>query len=178
MKTNRFNTNGFTIIELLITMSIAAILLSIGVPSFQTMVKDSRIREWQKTIEFDLEMAKSEAMTRNQSVILCRHDGETATPTACDNAAAWKDGWVIFVDANGDTKVDTTELLRVTKPEAANLELSYSNATITFNSRGFVGGAGGTLGLCDDRGYLHGMKLVISSSGFIQTGILASQSEC
>jgi type IV fimbrial biogenesis protein FimT len=169
MKLNRNRTDGFTIIELLITMSIAAIVLTIGVPSFQNMVKDRRSQTSLQTLITDLEMARSEAMTRNQSVVLCRHDGETATPAACSTSADWEDGWVIFVDTDGDDKVDTDELLRVTASLGSGLNLDYSKASITFSSRGFAGEWSGSFRICDDRGYQNGHKLVVSSSGFSQT---------
>lgn len=178
MNMNRDKVSGFTLVELLITLAIATILLTVGVPAFQSLVKDKRMDKTVQTLITDLEIAKSEAMTRNQSVIVCRHNGATATPTACDNSADWKDGWVIFVDTNADNKVDTDELLRVTAALGPGLELSYSSATITFNSRGFASGSAGTLELCDDRGYSDGMKLIVSSSGFVQAEHATQASDC
>ncbi|MEE9412217.1 MAG: GspH/FimT family pseudopilin [Methylococcales bacterium] len=166
MKLNRQKADGFTIIELLVTMSIAAILLAIGVPSFQTMVQNRRIEISQLTLETDLEMARSEAMTRNQPVVLCRHNGETATPTACSTTANWQDGWVIFIDTNGDDKVDTDELLRVTPSLGAGLTFAYNKPKITFTSRGFASGSNGTFMICDDRGNQYGYNLVVSNTGF------------
>ncbi len=169
MKLNRHKTDGFTIVELLITMSIAAILLTIGVPSFQDMVKDRRIEISLQALETDLEMARSEAMTRNQSVVLCRHNGETATPTVCSTTANWQDGWVIFIDTDGDDKVDADELLRVTPSLGSGLTLAYNKAKITFTSRGFASGSNGTFEICDDRGNQYGNRLIVSSTGFSHT---------
>ncbi len=178
MKMNRHKLDGFSMVELLITMAIAVILLTIGVPSFQNMVKDKRMATSVDILITDLEIAKSEAMTRNQTVIVCRHNGNTATPTACDNTAEWEDGWVVFVDTNLDGKVDSSELLRVTGALGAGINLGYSSAIITFNSRGFASGSAGTLELCDDRGYAKGMKLNVSSSGFVQTEHASQASDC
>ncbi len=171
MKFNRHKADGFTLVELIVTMSIAAILITIGVPSFQTMVKDRRIETTLDSLETDLEMARSEAMTRGQSVVLCRHDGETATPTACSISADWEDGWVIFVDTNGDNKVDADELVRVTPSLGPGLTLDYGQANLTFTSRGFVSGTNGTFELCDNRGNQHSYKLVVSSTGFANTAV-------
>ncbi len=169
MKLNRQKADGFTIIELLVTMSIAAILLAIGVPSFQTMVKNRRIEISLQALKTDLEMARSEAITRNQSVVMCRHNGETASPTACSTTANWQHGWVIFVDTDGDNNVDTDELLRVTPALNPGLTLAYNKANITFTSRGFASGSDGTFLVCDDRGNQHGHNLVVSSTGFSHT---------
>ncbi len=169
MKLYRTTIDGFTLIELVITVSIAAILFTIGMPSYQKMVMDKRMATTRETLITDLEIAKSEAMTRNQSVILCRHSGETATPTACDNTAEWENGWVVFVDTNGDSNVDANELLRVTAGLGAGLNIDYSKTSITFSSRGFTGTTNGTFRICDGRGYQHGHKLILSTSGFIQT---------
>ncbi len=178
MNMNRDKVDGFTAVELIITMAIAALLLTIGVPSFQNMVKDKRMATAVDIVLTDLEIAKSEAMTRNQSIIVCRHNGETTSPTGCNNSAQWEDGWVVFVDSNADGKVDTGELLRVTGALGPGLDLGFSNATITFNSRGFASGSAGTLELCDDRGYAKGMKLILASSGFVQTEHATQASDC
>lgn len=178
MIVKRVKTNGFTIVELLIVMAIAVILITIGMPSFQNMVKDKRMATTVDTLLTDLEIAKSEAMTRNHAVIVCRHNGQTATPTTCNNTAEWKDGWVIFVDTNADNKVDADELLRVTNALGAGVKLSYSNAIITFNARGFADASAGTMKLCDDRGYSEGVQLIISNSGFVQRKNTTLASDC
>lgn len=178
MKKNNSHECGFTLVELIITLSVAALLLTIGIPSFQNMVKDKRMTSTLDQLLTDLELAKSEAMTRNQSVTICRHNGEIASPTSCNNSADWKDGWVIFADSNSDTKVDADELIRARGALGADTDLGYSSPTIVFNARGFVNSTAGTLELCDNRGYSHGKKLIVSASGFVEVASATSASDC
>lgn len=62
---------GMTLIELIVTVSIAAILLTLGVPSFQTLITNNRLSVASNDLLFALNVAKSEAIRRNASVRFC-----------------------------------------------------------------------------------------------------------
>jgi type IV fimbrial biogenesis protein FimT len=82
------STRGFTLPELLIVITVLAVLLAVGIPSFTEFVRNQRV----KTASFDLYStlvhARSEAITRN------------ATVTVAPVSAAWTNGWTI-TDAGG-----------------------------------------------------------------------------
>ncbi len=84
---------GFTLIELMITLVVAAILLSLSVPSFQTTIRNSRTVTNANQLIATLHLAKSEAIKRGLQVSI-RHKGTT------DNV--WEGGWDIFADVNAD----------------------------------------------------------------------------
>ncbi|WP_372758989.1 GspH/FimT family pseudopilin [Litorivivens sp.] len=86
---------GYTLMELLVTLSIVAIIASIAVPSFQNMIATQRVRSATADLTSALSLARSEAVKRNRVV--------TITPAG--SPAAWHKGWSIsYVDANGNTQ--------------------------------------------------------------------------
>ncbi len=96
---------GLTLIELLVTMSIAVILLTIGVPSFIDMMATNTAASYANDLLADINYARSEAITRGQRVVVCK-GAATAVGTDCADAnAKWEDGWKVFEDCNGDQKI-------------------------------------------------------------------------
>ena len=94
---------GFTLIELLITIALVAIVMGIGVPSFQNLVVKNRIQTQASEIRSSLAMARVEAIRQGLRVRVC--PGQNG----CDGSANWHGGWNSFVDRNNDNNIDTNE---------------------------------------------------------------------
>lgn len=98
---------GLSLIELMVTLSIAAILLTIGVPAFVDMVVASNARSYANDLLSDINYARSEAITRGARVVICK-GAATAVGTDCADANVdWEDGWKVFEDCNGNQVVNT-----------------------------------------------------------------------
>jgi type IV fimbrial biogenesis protein FimT len=94
MKTYR----GFTLIELMITLFIVSILLTVGVPSLKSFMKSNRLIASSNDLVSALHVARSEAIKLNKRVTVCSSsDGKN-----CANSKKWQQGWIVFVDANDD----------------------------------------------------------------------------
>ncbi|WP_172452677.1 GspH/FimT family pseudopilin [Chromatium okenii] len=102
----RQRMTGTTLLELMITLSIAAILMSIAVPSFQSFTRTNRIAAITNQLSSALQHARSEAMTRGKTVTVCKSDDITDSTPTCNTGANWQDGWVVFVDNDGDGTFD------------------------------------------------------------------------
>ncbi len=90
--------SGFTLIELMITLFIVGILLAVGVPSLKTFMQGNQLVAATNELISALHLARSEAIKINARVSICESsDGKT-----CANSGSWKEGWIVFVDANGD----------------------------------------------------------------------------
>jgi type IV fimbrial biogenesis protein FimT len=91
-------SSGFTLIELMITVSVLAILLAIAAPSFTSFLASNRITSQTNELIGVMHLARAEAVRRGQTVTLLSGNGNA------DFAGA---GWRVFVDLNGDGDLDT-----------------------------------------------------------------------
>jgi len=86
------NSSGFTLLELLVTVSIAAILMSMAIPSFVGTIRSNRLTTYANEFVTALNIARSEAIKRGVQVTV-RRKGL--------NGQVWEEGWDVFVDSDG-----------------------------------------------------------------------------
>ncbi|RJG04611.1 GspH/FimT family pseudopilin [Noviherbaspirillum sedimenti] len=98
------HTNGFTLIELMITLSIAAILMALAAPNFGIFVLNSRMTAQSNDLLSAFQLARSEAIKRGVRVSLCK----SANNTSCAASGTWAQGWIVFVDGTTAGTVDGT----------------------------------------------------------------------
>jgi len=144
---------GFTIIELMVTIAIAAILLALAAPAMRTAIAARTVVSQSAELLEGLHFARSEAMKRTGPVTICRTT--PAAPTTCTTSAAanW-DNWMVFAERSSGTtgSLDAGEApLRqhsqppssmVTWPTTTPAQIDY----VTFQSNGIAlaGNAAGT----------------------------------
>ena len=171
---------GFTLVELVVTMSIAAILLTQAVPSFNAMIANNRITAQVNELVTAINMGRSEAARLNTTVIMCGSANPTTATPACGGAVT---GWLLFAsgDTNNAFNTGTDTLLRVGTFNQAVIQVGASAAftgnglEITSNGSTNEGGAVGILAVCDDRDgdatfdVAFGKEVRVQPSGHIQT---------
>jgi len=103
---------GFTLIELMITLSIFAILMAIAVPSLRAFIVSGELTGQANDVLAAINLARSEAVRRGQRAIFCPVASAAGVPTttACTDPGAdsWQ-GWMVFVDANSNGAYDAGE---------------------------------------------------------------------
>ncbi|NJN46950.1 MAG: prepilin-type N-terminal cleavage/methylation domain-containing protein [Candidatus Competibacteraceae bacterium] len=163
--------NGFTLLELIVTMAIAAIVLTVAVPSFQGIIRNNRIASHTNDFTSSLNLARSEAVKRARRVVLCK----STDSASCDTSSAgWEQGWIVFVDIDNDAAVDSDdEILRVYgAPEGVETITGNTNITnyISYTQQGFTRLTSGafqagtlTFSLCDSQNKKR--EIVINSMG-------------
>lgn len=131
---------GFTLTELLITMTIVGVLLGIGVPSYRYVTKADRVSAEINGLLGDLQFARSEAVKEGQPVTVCpSSDGAT-----CLADSTWNTGWLVWADLNnsGGTDPDSAgEILRAQQAFSSTDTLTSAPNTVTsvvFNREGFA----------------------------------------
>lgn len=93
--------SGFTLVELLITVAVAAVLASLAVPSFRTLLLKRSVQSAADTLVSDMRFARAEALKRSARVTICA----SSNGTSCAGAGGqWSSGWMVFVPsaANGN----------------------------------------------------------------------------
>ena len=165
--------SGFTLVELLITMAVAAILLAIGIPSFRYVTNSNRIAAEINGLLGDLQFARSEAIKEGQPVSVC----VSASGTGCAaNTNTWQSGWIVFSDLNANGAVDAGDvILRIQKPFSSTdtFVATQNVGAVTFNREGYaIGIAQGTLMELHDSTNTHNWTRCLSIN---MVGMIVSQ---
>ena len=156
-------TFGFTLVELITAMAVISLLVAIAVPSLQSFTMNDRLRTNINTLMGHLAFARSEAVKRSQQVAIC----SSGTATACNGN--WSDGWLLYVDQDGDGSFDAgEEILRAQQALDGNNSFTSIgiNDQITYDYRGYATvDSIGSLQLCDNRSGPHGKTVHIANTG-------------
>ncbi|MDP2030643.1 MAG: GspH/FimT family pseudopilin [Thiobacillus sp.] len=146
---------GFTLVELLVTLAVGAILLAIAIPSYGFLVDASRLATVTNDLVSALQLTRSEAIKRRQRVTVCKTGNAMAIAPACDSGAGWHQGWLIFVDGGTRGVIDSGDtLLRVQGSASAGATITANNYSSFISylssgvSQGANGLANGTLHVC------------------------------
>lgn len=101
--------HGVTLLELLITISIAAILMAIGIPNLRDFMASRAIASHVSDLAGSMRLARSEAIKRGAPVTLCRTADPAAAIPACNNVSNgnWATGWIMFLDRNANGTIET-----------------------------------------------------------------------
>jgi type IV fimbrial biogenesis protein FimT len=127
------HASGFSLIEMLTTLSILAILLAIASPGLASLSSANALSSVQSELAASLMLARGEAMKRSATVGLAA----IAPVTGSEFSA----GWTVFVDSNGNGRYDVGETIVRQEPAQHGdivVGLSANATAITFNSRGFL----------------------------------------
>lgn len=157
-------SHGFTLLELLTTVSVVAILGTLAAPTFGSLRLDSARTAAVNSFFHSLFLARSEAIKRGTVVSLCKSpDGQHCTS---GKTAQWTEGYVVFVNQDRDEPVQIDageEVLQVVGP--------WDTGRITANRESFSfrpytqGVVNGTVVFCDTRGADHARAIIISHTG-------------
>jgi type IV fimbrial biogenesis protein FimT len=160
---------GFTLIELMVTIFVGAILASIAIPAFQSFVMNDRDSAQINSLAYSFNYARSEAVKEDLpgGVTVC-----PSTGAVCSGTTAWAQGWIVYyTDASGNTQI-----LQTVPALAGNNTVTPSGAAtagtgITFLSSGMATGVAGTMTaplqikVCDQRGGSFARQVVVNQLG-------------
>jgi type IV fimbrial biogenesis protein FimT len=158
----RLNNAGFTLYELLMTLALVAVILTLGLPSLGSFVAGNRLRAESNALFDSIYLARKESITRRRAITLCPSlDGLN-----CDPGNRWSTGWIRFVNSDRDDPP-------VRDPDEAILyqHRVEPGVLISANRRGFtlrsteLRATNGTLVLCDTAGRAEPRAVVVSYTG-------------
>ncbi|MCL9685323.1 GspH/FimT family pseudopilin [Legionella maioricensis] len=152
---------GFTLIELMITLSVLCLLLVVAVPSFRTMILNNRLNANSESLVNALSYARSTALYQAMNVVVCPFGA--ANSTAC--GANWNSGWIVVTQPAAGVGT----LLKSQQASPTDPLLTSNVASVVFDSHG-IATTQSNFKLCDDRGGAFARSVEVLATGFVQSG--------
>ncbi len=156
--------HAFTLFELLATLTVAGILVAVGVPSFSSFVQNDRLMTEVNSLVASLYVARSEAVKQDVNVTVC----PSTNGSTCSGASNWSGGWIVLGAASA------TPLQVVSAFHAGNT-LSEANdlASVTFQPSGLTSlmasGQAAKFTFCDARGAASARYTELAITGRVAT---------
>lgn len=128
---------GLTLIELLVTMVVLIIVISIAVPNMRSLIKRQDLISKSSLLSSTLAYARNEAVARVANITVCG----TANQTSCNGNSDLSSGWLVFFDKNADgafVAADGDELLKQGGDDGneVSMRLAASATSIRYTDRG------------------------------------------
>jgi len=172
--------SGFTLIELMVTLSVAAILMAIAIPNIRNFLSNNRLSSGVNDLLHSIQVARTEAIKRQQgSVVVCGTTDPAAGTAALSCTYNTFRGWFVFQDLNSNWQRDAGEPVLETHTlidASVTVKPDANGDIVSFSASGFANPAGAkvptaTLVMCDVRGVTAvgnnstGRALFISATG-------------
>jgi len=156
------HSKGLTLIELMIALSVTAILVTIGLPAMAGLVAESRITAKSNLLMAHVQFARHSAITLRTQVVACpSHD-----QLRCSGDNRWDQGWIVFIDRNNNGEPEAADdVLRVIAPEPQLLMHSAGRTRVRFQPTGGAFGTNLTIRVCDPSGRARPRAVIVSNPG-------------
>ena len=166
VKVTEQKQKGFNIIELMVVLAVASILLSVGVPSFRSVIMDNRLSNQSNSFVTAINSARSYAVRYQRNATICATADYSAAVPTCDATTDWSNGWFVWVDKNRDSITDANEVISVHEPLAdTSTFASTAASSFSYDARGFSLNGGDDLTLCDNRTAETGRLIRVNNVG-------------
>lgn len=157
---------GFTLLELMVTVGIAAILLSVGVPSFRGVIMDNRLVRDSNQFVASINLARSSAVRFQRNATICASANFDAAVPSCAATTDWSNGWIVWVDKDRDGATDANEMLAAHPPiDDTTAFTATSAALFSYDARGFGVSPADNLTMCDSRSGETGRSIKVNNVG-------------
>jgi len=161
-----YHQRAFSLIELLITLTLLALLASIALPNFSGLVERNRIKALRNLLQTQINHARASSVLHNRDVVVCgSSDGQN-----CDNR--WDTGWLLHFS-------DTEELLSQHRLSTQDrLRWAGFNKKIRFHGNGTAPGGNGRFYFCNNQNEVV-LQMVLNRQGRLRrvSGLEPDQSE-
>jgi type IV fimbrial biogenesis protein FimT len=172
MKSFHKAEHGFTLIELMVAITVLGVLLAVAVPSFIDTIRNNRVTAQTNELVGALNYARSEALKRSNPVTACASNGGAV----CSGITNWSTGWIVFTDINASGTMDggAEEVLQQWPATTGGLTLNSTTRTfVRYASTGTSSGAE-TFNLlkplCTGN---HARRITITTTGRVASTVVA-----
>ncbi|MDZ4813299.1 MAG: GspH/FimT family pseudopilin [Pseudomonadota bacterium] len=157
-------TRGFTLLEILVAVTVVSILLAIALPSYSAALGRADCNTLLTALMGSITDARGAAQNYESDAILCPSDDGAS----CSGKAQWQNGWIVGVDGNGDNSISGGESVISRQPgfeENVHMVTSSGRTRLQFQPYGSNAGSNVTFTLCDRRGESGSSAYVLNNSG-------------
>lgn len=135
--------SGFTLVELMITLAVAAILLTIATPSYIALTANNKAATEANKLLYAINLTRSEAVKRGSVVSLCARKSPRTNPETCAASTDWSTGWLMFTDTTGTAgSFDGTDsLIQVWEDLSGNPTLTSTVNNLQYQPTGTLNSA-------------------------------------
>ncbi|PZO09697.1 MAG: pre-pilin like leader sequence [Lysobacteraceae bacterium] len=126
---------GFTLIELMVALAVAAVLTAVALPSFNDLLRGNRVSSTSNNLLTAINLARSEAIKTNRGGGVCAStDGSTCSTVA----TAWTSGWIVWADLDNSGALNLVPVDERIRIEGAQRQVTVTAtaAAMRFNARG------------------------------------------
>lgn len=165
----RHRNAGFTLIEMVLAMSVASVLAGIAVPAVQGAAEAARSGAAKGALLESWLSSVSHAALTGSEVVLCPGD-----VNGCRDSIDWSQGWIAYADIDGDRQRSPNEtLLKEVGPLGGNVHLrsTVGRTRLVFQPNGGNAGSNVTWTLCDGRGAGKATTIVVANNGRLRAGM-------
>jgi len=158
------NAGGFTLVEVMIALALMFILFGVALPAVSGGLEAARSTEARSNLLMSLTVASNKAALTGTRAVLC----PSPNGNSCVDTADWSQGWIVFLDNDGDRETDSGEaIVQQTKalPGKVRLRSSIGRTRIVFQGNGGNAGSNVTFTICDGRGVSKARALILNNQG-------------
>jgi type IV fimbrial biogenesis protein FimT len=169
MLPHRAAARGFTLLELMVTLTVVAILGVIAIPNFRTFMLNERRDSLVDSLTASLQYARNQALNLNEKTTLC-----AGQPGNSCTGGAWTGGWEVVQAPAGATSVVLNSHVIQVASTAPTVRALASSTAFAFAGNGLVtftpaANTTDTIQICDARGSAFARAVEINSAGYIQS---------
>jgi type IV fimbrial biogenesis protein FimT len=153
---------GYTLVEVLVTLALLAMLAQMGSSSFSRLTADLKLATSVNNLVHVFQLARQLSWTIGEDVVLCKSRDQRN----CQDDASWNDGWVLFsnLDQDNPPAIDPNEPVHRSSPSIAGISISANRRAFVMRPFG-MRATNGTLTYCDKRLNAAGRAVVVSYTG-------------
>lgn len=166
----RYHLKGFTLIEAMIVLAVAAILLVVAIPAWSNATSAAHNGATRGALAMTVLDAVRHSALTGAEVVLCADTGAAQ----CSGDVDWGNGWIAFADLNGNRKRDARETVVGQAPAlkgGVRLRSTPGRTKLVFQPNGGNAGSNVTFTLCDRRGVAKASTLVLANDGRLRQGV-------
>lgn len=172
-----YKIKGFSLIELMIAMTIVIILVGYALPNLNQLKLNQFMDSERNRLTVALNYARNTAIHNQNFIVIC----PSSSGKSCDSKSNWHNGWVVFTDLNQNRKIDVSDEILIHETAMRN-EIKATSSKyrqkIRYNYMGFSPGTNTSINFCDSRGLKFAKSIIINNAGRVKQSKPISDNVC